>query len=170
MKIPSKRPIPAASTVLQQRKKSKTEAASADVSVPKPTAVLKSRLPVTKKHPKPISSDNRGKPTLSRVNGPVIERPPVFKPEAPDLDDTSKDMGIATSVSSFRCATSASMTGRLKNSHEKDAEPVNSITLNDKGKTVASSSHGSSRVVGVILSKLSSLTDRFLFFFLIKFI
>lgn len=159
MRIPGKRPISAASNVLQQRKKSKTDAASAEVSVSKPTAVLKSRLPLTKKHPKPISSELRldrsreRKATLSRVNGPTIEQLPVFKPEAPELDDTSRDMGIATAASSSRCATGASMTRRVKNSHEKDAEPVNSITLNDKGKTIASSSHGSSRVVGVILSR-----------------
>jgi len=99
--------------------------------------VLKSRLPVTRKHPKRISSNssslNRRKSTSTR---PGIKRLPVFKPEGTELEDDSKDVASASSSS---CATS-----RLQNLNEKDAEPVNSITLNNKGKRIVS---GSSRVV-----------------------
>ena len=88
----------------------------------------------------------------TRVNGPRIKQSPVFKlaeVTGLDADDNRKDMEISTSASSFSCATSAS-TSRLKNSNEKGAEPVNSITLNkSKGKSIASSSH---RVVRVISS------------------
>ena len=87
----------------------------------------------------------------TKVNGPRIRRSPVFKSEIPGLaEDNRKDMRIATSASSSTGDTSAS-TSRLKNSNETGAEPVNSITLNNKGKNIASSSHGSSRVVRVIL-------------------
>ena len=81
------------------------------------------------------------------VKGPGIKRSPVSKLK--DAGDNRKDMGIATSASSSRDATSAS-TSRLKNSNEKGAEPVNSVTLHNKGKSVASSSYGSSRDVRVI--------------------
>lgn len=88
----------------------------------------------------------------TRVKGPgIIRQSPVFKPNDPELnaEDNRKDMGIATSASSSRGATSTS-TSRLKNSDEKSAEPVNSITLDNKGKSIASSSsHGSFRVVRV---------------------
>lgn len=148
-RLTSKRPISVASNVLHKRKKSRTDAASADSLISKPTVVSKARLPVTNRHAKPNASNSsselrlhrslRRKPMSSRVNG--IKRPPVFKPGAPESDVTGKnseDMGMVTSASSSRRATSAS-TSRLKNSKEKDAEPVNSITLNDKSKNVASS-------------------------------
>ena len=161
LRLPTKRSISVASNELQKRKKSKTDATSADVSVPKSTA--KARLPVTKKHSKPISSNSssglrfnrslRRKPMSTRVKGPeIIRQSPVFKPNDPELDaeDNRKDMGIATSASSSTGATSTS-TSRLKNSNEKSAEPVNSITLDNKGKSIASSSsHGSFRVVRVV--------------------
>lgn len=160
VRLPTKRPVAAASNMLHKHKKSKTDASSADVSVPKPKAVLKARLPATKRHPKPISSNSsselrlndrstKRKPTSTRVNGPGIKRPPVFKPQGPELNgggDNNKDTRIATSASSFRCTTSAS-TSRLKNSNDKAAEPAISITLNNKGKNAGSSSQGSSRVV-----------------------
>ena len=85
------------------------------------------------------------------MNGPRIKRPPVFKSEVPGLGagDNRKGMGISVSASSSTDTTGDS-TSRLKNSNEKGAEPVNSLTLNNKGKSIASSSHESSRVVGVI--------------------
>ena len=91
----------------------------------------------------------------TRVNGPRIKQSPVFKPpQDPGLDagDNRKDMGIATSASSCASSATSASTSRLKNSNEKGAEPVNSITLNNKGKDIASSSrHGSSnKVVRVI--------------------
>jgi hypothetical protein len=76
------------------------------------------------------------------VNGPRVKQSPVFKAQVPGLDagDNRKD-------TSSTPATSAS-TSRLKNSNEKGAEPVNySITLNNKGKSIASSSHVVVRVI-----------------------
>lgn len=150
LRLPSKRPLSAASNVLQKRKKSKTDEASVDVLVPKPTEVPKARPLATKRHAKPISSSNselrvnRSIKSLgkTRVNKSGIKRPPAFKPEG-------KDMRIATvSASSSGSATSGS-TSKLKSSNGKDAEPVNSITLTNKGKSVASSSQGSSRAVRI---------------------
>ena len=168
LRLPTKRSISVPSDVLQKRKKSKTVRTSADVSVSKSTVMPKTRLPATKKYskvPKPISSNSSSGMRFNRslrrtkVNGPRIKRQPVFKPEVPGLDagDNRKDMGINASASSSTDTTSAS-TSRLKNSNEKGAEPVNSLTLNNKGKSIASSSHGSSRVVRVI-SRLCYLTD-----------
>ena len=155
MRLPTKRSISAvASNVLQKRKKSKTATTSADVSVSKSTAMPKTRLPATKKYPKvpkAISSNSSSGMRFNRslrrtkVNGPRIERPPAFKPEVL-AGDNGKEMGIVTSASSSSDTTSAS-TSRLKNSNEKGAEPVNSLTLNNKGKSIAASSQGSSRVV-----------------------
>ena len=89
--------------------------------------------------------------------------PPVFKPEVPGLDeDNRKEMGIVvfTSASSSREEATSASTSRLQNSNEKGAEPVNSLTLNNKGKksiASSSSSHGSSKVVRFLLSYLSLL-------------
>ena len=184
LRLPTKRSISVASNVLQKRKKSKVDTTSADVSVSKSTVKPKTRLPATKKYPsvpKPISSNsNSGMMRFNRSikrtkgNGPRIKRPPVSKPEVPGLDvgdNGTKDMGIATSASSSTDGTSAS-TSRLKKSNEKGAEPVNSLTLNNKGKSIASSSRSSSRAVRVIFHlcyPVRILTDRFfnfhLFFF-----
>ena len=161
LRLPTKRSISGASNVLQKRKKSKIDTSSADVSVPKTTAMPKTRQPATKKYskvPKPISSSNSSSGMRfnrsirrNKVNGPRIKRLPVFKAEVPRLDagDNHEDMGIATSASSSMDTTRASTSG-LKNSNEKGSEPVNSLTLNNKGNSIASSSHGSSRVVRVI--------------------
>ena len=152
LRLPCKRPISVASNdVLQKRKKSKNDASSADALVSKP---LKARLSATKRHPKRISSNSKSdlklngrsakiKPTSTRVNEPGTKQPPVFKSEGPELN--SKDARITTSVSNSSYATS-----RLKNSNQKNTEPVNSIMLNDKGKSVASSNEGSSKLVGFI--------------------
>ena len=161
LRLPTKRTISVASNVLQKRKKSKTGTTSADVSVSKSTVMPKARLPATKKYPKvpkAISSDSSSGLRFNRslrrtkVNGPRIERQPAFKPEVL-AGDNVKEMGIVTSASSSTDTTSAS-TSRLKNSNEIGAEPVNSLTLNNKGKSIAPSSHGSSRVVRDIFSSL----------------
>jgi hypothetical protein len=149
MRMPTKRRSNSVvSNVLQKRKKSKTDATSADVSVV--TDMAKTRLPATQKHPKPISSMrfNRSIKRKARVNGPGMKRPPVIKDQVAGLDavDNRKDMrGIAASS----CAGGMS---KLKNSNEKGAEPVNSV--NDKGKSIAS---GSSRVVRVFFFLLTDL-------------
>ena len=142
-----KRPISVG--VLEKRKKSKTDATSADVSVPKPSGVIKSRLPVTRRQPKGISFNsssglrlNRRKSTSTRVHGPGIKRRPVFKPEAREFGVDSKE----TSASSSSCASTS----------DRDAGPVNSIT--------SSSSHGSSRVVVRVISHLRSWAHHFVFF------
>ena len=173
--LPTKRSSSVASNVLQKRKKRRTDTTSADVSVAKSTVMPKMRLPVTKKYPKvpkPISSNsssglrfNRSIRRKPRVNGPRIKQSPVFKPaEVPELDagdnrkdrKDRKDMGIVTSASSSSCGTSANTSRLKKNSNENGAEPVNStLTLSNKGKSVASSSHGSSRIVRVIFHLLS---------------
>lgn len=165
LRLPTKRSTSVASGVLQKRKRSKTDTTSADVLVPKSTAMPKTRLPATKKYPKvpkPISSNNsssgmtRFNKSLRRtkVNGLIVKRPPVFKPEVPRLDagdnNRNKDMGIATSASSCSADATSASTSRLKNSNEEGAEPVNSLALNNKGKSIASSSHSSSRAVRVI--------------------
>lgn len=158
LRVPTKRSNSVAPDVVQKRKKSKTDTTSADVSV---RVMPKTRLPVTTmKRPKPISSSNsssglrvnrsiRRKAMSTRVNRPGIKQKPVFKPNvsevADDAGDNHKGMGIYTSASSSTDATSAS-TSRLKNSC---AEPVNSVASNNKGKSIASSSYGSSRVVRV---------------------
>jgi hypothetical protein len=159
LRLPTKRSNSVASDlVVKKRKKSKTDTTSADVL----TVMPKARVPVTKKYSKvPISMSSssssglrfnrskRRKPMSTRVNGPRIKQSsPVFKPQVPELDADAGDNLKDTS----RTATS---TSRLKNSNEKGAEPVNSITLNNKGKSIASSSHGSSRVVRVIFHRVT---------------
>ncbi|KAF8799904.1 hypothetical protein BYT27DRAFT_7200885 [Phlegmacium glaucopus] len=154
LRLATKRPVSVASDVLQKRKKCKIDTSSAEVSVLKPNAALKARLPSTKRHPKPIPSNSGSKlrlndrsterkPTSTRVDGPGIRRLPVFKPQGPELNgggDNSKDTRAATSASSSRCTTS-----KVKESNKKVAEPVVSITLNNKGQNVGSSDQGSSR-------------------------
>lgn len=167
MRLPTKRSNSVASdlVVVQKRKKSKTDTTSADVSTVMPK---KTRLPVTRKYPKvpnSISSNSssglrfnrsiRRKAMSTRVNGPRIQQSsPVFKPQVPEMDADAEDNRKDTSCT-------ATSTSRLKNSNEKGAEPVNSVRLNNKGKSIASSRsrHGSSRVVRVILHP-----DRSLFF------